>query len=136
MAMFKVESDSPLTAWGQVERDLRRRIADEEFPAGSVAHSPGPGMTPATPEFSTLAPGTSAESNTAEQGKKRLLLNVKSSSIVDMSKEELVRKILRPWFAQLSLQCFKREYSMGVVDWEGCRVGLLEELFEEQTMVG
>ena len=108
----------------------------DEFSAGSVAQSPGPGMTPATPEFSTLAPGTGAESNTGAESKKRLLLNVKSSSVVDMSKEELVRKILRPWFAQLSLQCFEREYSMGAVDWEGCRAGLLEELFEEQTMVG
>lgn len=31
---FIVEHDSPLTAWGQVQRDLRRRIDDGEFSAG------------------------------------------------------------------------------------------------------
>lgn len=31
---FVVERDSPLTAWGQVKRDLRKRIDDGEFAAG------------------------------------------------------------------------------------------------------
>jgi len=32
---FKIEADSPLTAWGQVNRDLRRRLEEGEFPPGS-----------------------------------------------------------------------------------------------------
>lgn len=35
MASFVVEPDSPLTAWGQVQRDLRRRIEQSEFASGS-----------------------------------------------------------------------------------------------------
>ncbi|RFA11364.1 hypothetical protein B7R54_17180 [Subtercola boreus] len=35
MARFVVEPDSPLTAWGQVHRDLRRRIEQAEFTRGS-----------------------------------------------------------------------------------------------------
>ena len=34
MGAFKVEHDSPLTAWGQIQRDLRRRIDGGEFPTG------------------------------------------------------------------------------------------------------
>jgi DNA-binding GntR family transcriptional regulator len=32
---FVVEHDSPLTAWGQIRRDVRRRIDEGEFAAGS-----------------------------------------------------------------------------------------------------
>ena len=35
MTSFVVEHDSPLTAWGQIQRDLRHRIDVGEFPAGS-----------------------------------------------------------------------------------------------------
>lgn len=35
MDRFVVEQDSPLTAWGQVQRDLRRRIDIHEFEPGS-----------------------------------------------------------------------------------------------------
>lgn len=34
MGPFSVDQDSPLTAWGQVERDLRRRIEVTEFAPG------------------------------------------------------------------------------------------------------
>jgi DNA-binding GntR family transcriptional regulator len=34
MEPFTVEHDSPLTAWGQVHRDLRRRVETGEFPPG------------------------------------------------------------------------------------------------------
>ncbi|GGF31405.1 GntR family transcriptional regulator [Subtercola lobariae] len=35
MTSFVVEHDSPLTAWGQVQRDLRRRVERREFAPGS-----------------------------------------------------------------------------------------------------
>jgi DNA-binding GntR family transcriptional regulator len=35
MGQFSVDQDSPLTAWGQVERDLRRRIDVAEFGPGA-----------------------------------------------------------------------------------------------------
>lgn len=35
MTRFLVEPDSPLTAWGQVQRDLRQRIERVEFTSGS-----------------------------------------------------------------------------------------------------
>ncbi|MFC9767193.1 GntR family transcriptional regulator [Rhodococcus jostii] len=35
VAAFVVEHDSPLTAWGQIRRDLRRRIDEGEFASGA-----------------------------------------------------------------------------------------------------
>ncbi|MEW1931311.1 GntR family transcriptional regulator [Rhodococcus sp. NPDC079359] len=35
MAAFVVEHDSPLTAWGQIRRDLRRRVDEGEFVSGA-----------------------------------------------------------------------------------------------------
>lgn len=35
MGLFSVDQDSPLTAWGQVERDLRRRIDVAEYAPGA-----------------------------------------------------------------------------------------------------
>jgi hypothetical protein len=32
---FVIEHDSPLTAWGQVHRDLRRRVEAGEFAVGA-----------------------------------------------------------------------------------------------------
>ena len=99
--------------------------------------TPGPGLaTPVTPDLGrrrsgddTLGAGRAHETN-------GFLLDVTAGSIVGMSKDEVVRTRLRPWFAQLSLQSFEREYSMKSVDWEGCRAKLFDELFDEETMVG
>lgn len=50
-------------------------------------------------------------------------------------KDELVAKVLRPFFGQLSIWAFESTYSMGVVDLEGCRRGLLGDLFDEGSVV-
>jgi len=50
-------------------------------------------------------------------------------------KDELVGKVLRPFFSQLSIFAFESTYSMSVPDWEGCRHGLLMDLFDERSIV-
>ncbi|KAK7719680.1 hypothetical protein SLS64_001859 [Diaporthe eres] len=50
-------------------------------------------------------------------------------------REELVAKILRPFFGQLSIFAFESTYAMSPVDWEGCVQGLLRDLFDESTIV-
>lgn len=50
-------------------------------------------------------------------------------------KDELVAKILRPFFSQLSIFAFESTYAMGPVDWEGCTQGLLKDLFDEKSIV-
>jgi hypothetical protein len=50
-------------------------------------------------------------------------------------KDELVGKVLRPFFSQLSIFVFESTYSMSVPDWEACRVSLLKDLFDEKSIV-
>jgi hypothetical protein len=50
-------------------------------------------------------------------------------------KEELVGKVLRPFFAQLSIFAFESTYLMAVPDLEACRKGLLSDLFDEGSVV-
>ncbi|CAD6445829.1 e8679990-bd5e-40c7-a6c3-f2e7f1fc801a [Sclerotinia trifoliorum] len=50
-------------------------------------------------------------------------------------KDELVAKVLRPFFSQLSIFAFESTYGMGATDWEACRQGLLRDLFDERTIV-
>lgn len=50
-------------------------------------------------------------------------------------RDELVAKILRPFFGQLSIFAFESTYAMGPTDWEGCEAGLLRDLFDEKGIV-
>ncbi|RYP38556.1 hypothetical protein DL767_002492 [Monosporascus sp. MG133] len=50
-------------------------------------------------------------------------------------KDELVARVLRPFFAQLSIFAFESTYAMGTLDVEACVVGLLGDLFDERTVV-
>ncbi|KAL0474708.1 Dopey, N-terminal domain-containing protein [Neurospora intermedia] len=50
-------------------------------------------------------------------------------------KDELVAKVLRPFFGQLSIFAFETTYKMTEVDWEGCVNGLLRDLFDERSVV-
>lgn len=50
-------------------------------------------------------------------------------------KDELVAKVLRPFFSQLSIFAFESTYAMGSLDHDACIEGLLKDLFDERTMV-
>ena len=50
-------------------------------------------------------------------------------------KDELVAKVLRPFFGQLSIFAFETTYAMGALDRERCVKGLLKDLFDEKTIV-
>ena len=50
-------------------------------------------------------------------------------------KDELVARVLRPFFSQLSIFTFESTYSMGATDWEACKLGLLKDLFDERSIV-
>ncbi|KAL3418993.1 hypothetical protein PVAG01_09214 [Phlyctema vagabunda] len=58
-----------------------------------------------------------------------------SDEIMLERKDELVGKILRPFFGQLSIFAFESTYSMGAPDWEACRAVLLQDLFDERSIV-
>jgi hypothetical protein len=51
-------------------------------------------------------------------------------------KEEIVAKVLRPFFDQLSIHAFESTYSLGVPDKEACVDDLLADLFHDDTIAG
>jgi hypothetical protein len=50
-------------------------------------------------------------------------------------RDELVAKILRPFFGQLSIFAFESTYAMGALDDEATLGGLLRDLFDERSVV-
>ena len=50
-------------------------------------------------------------------------------------KDELVGKVLRPFFSQLSIFAFESTYSMDPPDWEACKTGVLKDMFDERSVV-
>ncbi|GAW16038.1 hypothetical protein ANO14919_054600 [Xylariales sp. No.14919] len=50
-------------------------------------------------------------------------------------RDELIVKILRPFFGQLSIYAYESTYAMGALDVEGCIVNLLKDLFDEKSIV-
>lgn len=50
-------------------------------------------------------------------------------------REELVAKVLRPFFGQLTIYAFESVYALGPLDREACVESLLRDLFDEHTMV-
>jgi len=64
------------------------------------------------------------------------LLTVVGKEVVEANKPEIVQRLLRPWFAQLSIQAFEATYGMLEVDWEACEEALLMDVFDDTTLVG
>lgn len=67
---------------------------------------------------------------------KPLLVLREGTRVAEMGKEEFVEKVLRSFFAQLSMHVYEGAYSMKPPDMEGCRRMLVEDLFDEGTIVG
>ncbi|KAJ5164224.1 Dopey N-terminal [Penicillium coprophilum] len=57
-----------------------------------------------------------------------------SDWIRETAKDEIVDRVLRPFFARLSIYVFESTYGMGSVDLIVCRDDLLADLFNESTM--
>lgn len=50
-------------------------------------------------------------------------------------KDELVAKVLRPFFGQLSIFAFESTYAMGPLDRDACVEALLRDVFDDRSMV-
>ncbi|KAK4217691.1 protein dopey [Rhypophila decipiens] len=90
---------------------------------------------------SSLTASSGGLTNSSNSHKKRPLLGSGNqeggiSDEVSMDrKDELVAKVLRPFFGQLSIYAFESTYAMAPVDWEGCVASLVKDLFDERTIV-
>lgn len=65
-------------------------------------------------------------------GFKRLFLT--SDVTRETAKDEIVEKLIRPFFDRLSIHAFESTYSMAAPDLEACKDDLLADLFNEFTM--
>ena len=83
-------------------------------------------MAPSTPHLSTSSAST--------EGKRQPWLCLDDTRKV--GKDEILGKLLRPFFDQLSIHAFESTYSMGVPDREACMHDLLADLFNEETVAG
>ncbi|OKL55763.1 Protein dopey [Talaromyces atroroseus] len=60
--------------------------------------------------------------------------SLSSDFIRETPKDEVVDRILKPFFKRISIQAFESTYSMGSPDIEACVDDLLADLFNESTM--
>jgi hypothetical protein len=68
-----------------------------------------------------------------QEAKRRPLLI--SDVTKGVKKEEMMEKILRPFFRQLSIYAFETTYSMNVPEWQACFDELVADLFNDSTLV-
>lgn len=71
---------------------------------------------------------------------RRPLLNTQGGILDDISavvekREELIRRVLQPFFGQLSIYAFESIYSMASPDFDSCEVILLQDLFDTKSLV-
>ena len=74
----------------------------------------------------------------ASSAQKRPLLGMGGGLSDEVSlerKDELVSKVVRPFFSQLSIFAFESTYAMAQVDTAGCIRSLLKDLFDERAIV-
>lgn len=81
--------------------------------------------------FSPALPGDSAEPVVRSGFKRPWLL---SDQIRETAKDEIVERVLRPFFDRLSIYVFESTYGMESADVGVCRDDLLADLFNESTM--
>ncbi|KAG5921892.1 hypothetical protein E4U53_003751 [Claviceps sorghi] len=89
------------------------------------------------PGDATLQPDTEALV-TASGPRRRLLLGGQGGINDEVGlerRDELVAKVLRPFFGQLSIFAFESTYAMGTVDRSACIDAVLGDLFDERTII-
>lgn len=70
---------------------------------------------------------------TTHDGKRKPLLT--QGIVKGVPKEDLVNRVLRPFFRQLSINSFESVYGMEPPDWKFCCEDLLVDVFDESTIV-
>lgn len=83
-------------------------------------------------QSATSATSPDIENTEANSGTKQPWLT--SDWIRETAKDEIVERVLRPFFDRLSIYAFESTYTMGSPDLDVCRDDLLADLFNESTM--
>ena len=75
---------------------------------------------------------TPTASGLTQNGKRKPLLG--SNSVADIPTNEIMDRVLRPFFRQVSINSFESHYSMEAPDWRTCYEILLFDLFDDSTI--
>ena len=65
-------------------------------------------------------------------GRRPLLVSAAAKGV---PREELVQKVVHPFFRQLSIYAFESTYGLQPPDWDACFHDLLQDLFDDSTLV-
>lgn len=88
------------------------------------------------PIFSSIPIDSDSLNTENSQSRRPLLYSTAiNDPIIWEKRDELVGRVLRPFFSQLSIFFFESIYSMRLPDREACRKGLLEDLFDDRSIV-
>lgn len=90
------------------------------------------GLTDGLDTRSGTPHSASAPFATPQQGRRPLLTR---NAIHDIPKEDIIDRVLRPFLRQLSINAFENTYQMEVADQQSCLEDILQDLFEQNTLV-
>ncbi|KAI9808458.1 MAG: hypothetical protein M1827_007241 [Pycnora praestabilis] len=93
-----------------------------------VSEELGSSMGPPSPHFNPT------DTTKSTGGRRRPLLGLTNTKGVH--RDDILGKVLKPFFSQLSIYAFESTYSLSKPDWQACMDGLLADLFDEATFVG
>ncbi|KIL84192.1 hypothetical protein FAVG1_12620 [Fusarium avenaceum] len=112
-AVYRPATYQPVALVDELSDELGAAVSHTGFQASSVVNTVVPGSL----RRPLLGPGGISDDVSLER------------------RDELVAKVLRPFFGQLSIFAFESTYAMGRVDTEACVSSLLKDLFDERSIV-
>ncbi|KAK7421902.1 hypothetical protein QQX98_001896 [Neonectria punicea] len=112
-AVYRSSTYQPVALVDEISEELGAVAANSALQTESVAHLVAGGSS----RRPLLGPGGISDDVSLER------------------KDELVAKVLRPFFGQLSIFAFESTYAMGRLDREACISGLLKDIFDEWSIV-
>ncbi|KAJ4144793.1 hypothetical protein LMH87_003663 [Akanthomyces muscarius] len=119
-AVYRSSSSRPVALADEISEDLGSAAATTTTHHDDAAAGDGGGLVAA-----------------AQRSRRHLLIGPGgiSDDVGLERRDELVAKVLRPFFGQLSIFAFESTYAMGAPDVSGCVQSLLRDLFDDRTMV-
>jgi hypothetical protein len=112
-AVYRPATYQPVALVDELSDELGAAVSHTGFQTSSVVNTVVPGSL----RRPLLGPGGISDDVSLER------------------RDELVAKVLRPFFGQLSIFAFESTYAMGRVDTEACVSSLLKDLFDERSIV-
>ncbi|KAL6403574.1 Protein dopey [Ilyonectria robusta] len=112
-AVYRSSTYQPVALVDEISEELGAVAANSALQTESVAHL----VASSSSRRPLLGPGGISDEVSLER------------------KDEVVAKVLRPFFGQLSIFAFESTYAMGRLDRDACISSLLKDIFDERSIV-